>query len=525
MPFMGRESNILKRIQELREKEKLRESLKYGPTQQQDWNAPAELATSQVPELTPQDILEGKPLVSEPTPVEAPMSIGTPAPLPTPTDIPSVQPTVQDEVTTTQSAPMEPLQPLQVPETQDKSMDILQQIRELKSKSAEDISDAERQNLIFKGLDTLAQGMKEYGTAKGGAGVTQLKATPSGKEFETIGQQQIDETKRAAKAEENKLNMMMKEEQLKKELRGLNPRSVESQMARANFKKILGDKYGSLIGENMSAKEIGKYMGPIMQRIKYDSAQEAKQAQNKVKAAQKEAAKLTKWRVKDEKTLRDVMKTSTLGGRGGQKVVGNAIMKQRAIMDFLDSTKAILDDKDFVPNKQVATEFASMMATVLKGGGGTPGQEEIRELVPQSVKGDVASMIEYISARPQEYMSKDQIKQFVHIMERENKFWSDKIKGIDRNLSFQLEPIFNRKDKGGYFVNKDLLDTWGRYIDSKQAEMVRETGQAQPQGMQLDPELQAQTPQTKRFRDKKTGKIYTAETDADGKPIKFLGWE
>jgi polyhydroxyalkanoate synthesis regulator phasin len=183
---------------------------------------------------------------------------------------------------------------------------------------------------------------------------------------------------------------------------------------------------------------------------------------------EREIAEAQKLKEKDYNRLAKIMERSAFGGRGGQKVLGTAIVKQRTIADGLDTIVGF--KAGLIPTSQAGQELASILASVLKGGG-TATESEVKGLMPETAKRKFADWKTWITSSPQEAMTPKMVDQFKKMLERENTFWSKKIRQQDKTLESMIRPILNRKDKHGRFVNKDLYEDWQYFMQTKQSEL------------------------------------------------------
>lgn len=180
-------------------------------------------------------------------------------------------------------------------------------------------------------------------------------------------------------------------------------------------------------------------------------------------AVSKQRAAAAKQRNSDEKRLEATMRTAILGGRGGQKVFGAAINKVVATMDGLDTIKGI-DEGDIVDTQQIASELGAIITNVLASGGAST-KDDRENMTPKSLGGTIKDTVQYISGKPQDAVSKDLLDQLKHMLDRERKFWNDRLMKNNDQLFFAVRPIIERQDIEGRFVNKDLARDWSDLME------------------------------------------------------------
>jgi hypothetical protein len=234
---------------------------------------------------------------------------------------------------------------------------------------------------------------------------------------------------------------------------------------RANPKATRED-YEKLASE-MGTAELGADKDTALQinRTKDDLLKEAdRKFGDSAKREQKTALASSKQRQKDEAAVEKAMRTTILGGRGGQKVFGNAINKVSGIMDGLDTIKGI-EEGEFKGTQQIAAELGSILAQVLAPGGGST-EKDRENLTPQSLGGTIDDTIQYISGNPQDAVSKDLMMQLKHMLERERKFWNNRLKENNAQMYFTVKPVLERKGVDGKFVNSDLARNWADLMET-----------------------------------------------------------
>lgn len=193
-----------------------------------------------------------------------------------------------------------------------------------------------------------------------------------------------------------------------------------------------------------------------------------KEADDKFGDPEKKALKLsqasTKQRQKDEVAVEKAMRSTILGGRGGQKVFGNAINKISGIMDGLDTIEGIKQG-EFKATKQIGAELGSIIAQVLAPGG-TSTAEDRRSLAPESFAADAQGVIQYVTGNPQEAIDDGLLEQLKHMLDRERKFWNGRLKENNAQMYYTVKPVFDRKGSDGKFVNSDLARNWADLMET-----------------------------------------------------------
>lgn len=170
-------------------------------------------------------------------------------------------------------------------------------------------------------------------------------------------------------------------------------------------------------------------------------------------------------RLKDEKSVRDAIKSANFGSIGMAQTQGSIIKR----LLISDDAKRIIDSVksgQFKANPQVARELATSLATAITGGS-APTQTQIDELVPQSLKGKIADLQQFATAKPQTFLSKDFLDHFEHQIQGQQKYWGEKANESAKKLYHTVKPVFERQDiETGLPVNKDLLENWENSIAS-----------------------------------------------------------
>jgi hypothetical protein len=237
------------------------------------------------------------------------------------------------------------------------------------------------------------------------------------------------------------------------------------QELRANPKATRED-YEKLVA-NMGIQELNADKDTALQinRTKDDLMKEAnRKFGDPAKKSLKASQAATKQRQKDETAVEKAMRTTILGGRGGQKVFGNAINKVSGIMDGLDTVKGI-EEGEFKATKQIGAELGSIIAQVLAPGGSSTAEDR-RSLAPESFAADAKGVIQYVTGNPQEAIDSGLLEQLQHMLERERKFWNDRLKKSNAQMYFTVKPALERKGGDGRFVNADLARNWGDLMDT-----------------------------------------------------------
>lgn len=339
--------------------------------------------------------------------------------------------------------------------------DLMRQQNAERKKQSEELDKSQRLKNTYGFIADALKGFDKAMKAYAGGSLAQIKSDKTyGDSIKNFGEQQFNQVQSRVNKQiadqKAEINSLLQQN----ELDALDPNSAMSQQVANQFKTLYGEKYGNLF-EGKSVKDINRALPYIQAKINSELKAEA----NKIATDNKKIAELDRrdnsQRQKDEAQFQRAAKQLLVGGRGGQKVTGNQIIKVRSLLDGIDSVAAVMNG-EIVGDQAVAQELASIIATALKGSSGAPTEAEIKGLVPQSMYGDQAKIKDYILSKPNQFLTKKQLKQMQHLLTREYGFHLNQLNKGNEALSESMSYIFTRKDKDGRLMNKHLQDAWLR---------------------------------------------------------------
>ena len=223
-----------------------------------------------------------------------------------------------------------------------------------------------------------------------------------------------------------------------------DPTSIASRIAQ-EYMKALDPKQD---WSDRSATDLKEFMGPYLEKYKADAtaalAERRLEATENYRTTARTEKKDTATVKRKDAAIKEVNSTiDTLSGLKRMGTQGPFVMSNKRVILANDGLRMIDQVKSgYVKgDATVEAELATMLASLMTGGN-APAMQTIEHFMSKTSLKTAANVAKYLTAKPQDALSKPMIKQLEHQILGQKKYWSEVRNQVTAGQYVKLEHIF-----------------------------------------------------------------------------------